>query len=196
MAGQGLLCCRNSIPGCPIGFSCSCIVSFRLALFLTPCPQPLLLPAAEEYRRKTGEERRQASMRALEKARQPKSQRGLKAPSLDAMRSALGLGPKDHLAAAAAKMEAAEAASVATPLPAADYNAPSSGNPSPPASVYSENSAGSEAPLTTVVVRTQQAQQAHQQQQRPAGPAPSWASRDPAAQQKSGGFWANLFNRA
>ena len=133
-------------------------------------------------------------MRALEKAKQPKSQRGLKAPSLDAMRGALGLGPKDHLAAAAAKMEAAEAASVTTPLPAEDYNAPSSGNPSPPASVYSKFFAGSEAPLTTVVVRTQQ--QPAQQQQRPAGPAPSWASRDPAAQQKSGGFWANLLNRA
>ena len=167
----------------------SCSPHPLLPLALAPHPPA----AAEEYRRKTGDERRQASLRALEKAKQPKSQRGLKPPSLDALRGALGLGPKDHLAAAAAKLDAAEAASVTTPLPAADYNAPSSGNPSPPASVYSEASAGSEAPLTTVVVRTQQAQQ--QQQQRAAGPAPSWASRDPGAQQKSGGFWANFFNR-
>lgn len=120
--------------------------------------------------------------------------------SLDRMRAVLGLR-RDHLAAAAARMDAAEAAAaassarrvpsiagsdVATPLQAADFNA-SSGRPSPAPSVVSEatqgSSQGSEAPLTSVVVRQTGAASSS------AAPAPSWATRDPGQAPKKGGFW-------
>ncbi len=123
--------------------------------------------------------------------------------SLDRMRAALGLR-KDHLAAAAARMDAADAAAaaassssarrapstagsdIATPLPAADFNA-SSGHPSPAPSVMSEvtqgSSVGSEVPLTSVVVRQVGAAGSS------SAPAPSWATRDPGQAPKKGGFW-------
>lgn len=122
--------------------------------------------------------------------------------NLDRMRAALGLR-KDHLAAAAARMDAADAAAaaassssarrapstagsdIATPLPAADFNA-SSGHPSPAPSVMSEatqgSSVGSEVPLTSVVVRQVGAAGS-------SAPAPSWATRDPGQAPKKGGFW-------
>ncbi|PRW45502.1 hypothetical protein C2E21_5737 [Chlorella sorokiniana] len=175
---------------------------------------------AEESRRAANEERRAASQRALDKvlskdgksssSRPPRPTSSVTANSfssqpsgsfsLDRMRTALGLR-RDHLAAAAARMDAAEAATaassarraastsgsdVATPLPAADFNA-SSGRPSPAPSVMSEatqaSSVGSEVPLTSVVVRHTGGAASS------SAPAPSWATRDPGQAPKKGGFW-------
>lgn len=163
---------------------------------------------AEDFRLKQAEERRQASLKSLER-HLPKSSRSKKGsaaaaaaaaaprapnlPNLDRLREALGLQPRDHLAAAAARLDAAEAAEAAAsasmPLPTADYNASSSGGPSPARSVTSEtHTAGSEVPLTggnTVVVRAPA----------PAAAGPSWATRDPGAPAPKGGLFSGLFKK-
>lgn len=142
--------------------------------------------AADDARRAAAEARRAVSQKQLDRvlARSQKAAAAAAAPSgFDRMRAAVGLPPRDPLAVAAARVDASEAAAAgrrsaparssssagdaAQPLPAADYNA-SSGRPSPAPSVVSEaHTAGSEVPLTTVVVR------------QGGSSAPSWASRDP-----------------
>lgn len=126
---------------------------------------------------------------AGEGARQPRL------PNLDALRSKLGLGPRDHLAAAAARVDAAEAAtSAATQLPAADFNAASSGRPSPAPSSAADSrpAAGSDAPLSTVVVRAQ----ADAQAQAGVPARPSWAARDPGAQAApKSGIFGSFFSK-
>ncbi|KAL4447819.1 hypothetical protein ABPG75_005038 [Micractinium tetrahymenae] len=193
---------------------------------------------ADEFRLSQAEQRRAASQRATARALS-KSQRGSGAgaggatnpltlnatsyqprlPNLERLRDALGLR-RDHLAAAAAKVDAAEAAqatatAAAAPASAAQAAASprrssSSGGTELKRSFTTfgsaregkrpgpSDTAGSEAPLTTVVVRPQggppaTAAAAPAPAAAPAGP--SWAMRDPAATKSSGGGFGNFFSR-
>lgn len=115
---------------------------------------------------------------------------------LDRLRGALGLGPRDHLAAAAAKMERMEAAeaaargTAAAPAKPPSLVAEASGKSATPVpsrthsasiALKAQSSAGGEAPLPNVQPRAPQPQQR-------AMAAPSWASRDSRAPPKPGMF--------
>lgn len=215
-AGAGSCCTRRDAPQ----------VALNLPTFPAP-PSPLA--AADEYRLRQAEERRAASQRATERALS-KSKRGSsdsaatpslslnatsyqpRLPNLDRLRDALGLR-RDHLAAAAAKVDAAEGAgapaAATTPPAAAQATSPrrsSSGGGAEPKRSFttfgsegkrpgSGDTAGSEAPLTSVVVRPQGGPPpAAAPAAAPAGP--SWALRDPGhVAPKSSGVFGGFFSR-
>lgn len=196
-------------------------------------PRPRAHVAADEFRQRQAEERRAASQRATERALS-KSRRGSgsagsnslslnatsyqpRLPNLERLRDALGLR-KDHLAAAAAKVDAAETEVAAAPPAAAAPPPPPAAQAASPRRSFSSggahlkrsfttfgregerpgsgDTAGSEAPLTSVVVRLQGAAPTA------AAPAaasagPSWAMRDPGhvAPKSSSGMFGGFFGR-
>ncbi|PSC69378.1 dolichyl-diphosphooligosaccharide-glycosyltransferase subunit 2 [Micractinium conductrix] len=142
---------------------------------------------ADEYRRQQQEQRRQASQKALDKVHSKsgrsasslsssRSSAAAAAPArsprlaggLDRLRRGLGLGPRDHLAAAAARMEAAEAASAA---PAATpVIAITAVQPATPAEAPAAAAQVAAAPTPDVIVSLLEASGAVVSQKAVAGP--------------------------
>lgn len=127
---------------------------------------------------------------------------------LGRLRGALGLGPRDHLAAAAAKMEKMEAAETAAksataaaqpPPLVADASSKSVGSskaatPAPSRAhtasiaLQAQSSTGNEAPLPVVELRTPRPSQGPANAGSRAAAAPTWATRDSGSQPKPGMF--------
>ncbi len=144
---------------------------------------PADLLAAEDERTRQLEERRAASQAANDRYWAKQQSQRTRSQKLEQLRSKLGFSRKDHLAAAARDMEAAEAADAAKNAAAGMEKDSNKGctpqAASPTISLEAHQPASppeGQAVPSSVVVRSSVA------------PAPSWATRDAGAAPKTSTF--------
>ena len=154
--------------------------------------------AADDARRAAADARRAASQKQLDRVLARSAKAAAQPPSsMDRMRAALGLPPRDHLAAAAARVDAADAAAARASKAKLSTDGSSSGGavtlqattPAQPAGAAAAAAAAA-APaeeLQTVVVR--QAPGTPRAAAAAAAAAPSWATRDPGQPERKRGFF-------
>lgn len=141
--------------------------------------------AADDARRAAADARRAASQKQLDRVLARSAKEAAQPSSLDRMRSKLGLPPKDHLAAAAARVDKADAAAAAADkAKSRGSSSGGSGAVTLQATMPAEPAAAPAEELQTVVVR-----QAPSTPRAAGAPAPSWATRDPGQPERKRGFF-------